>query len=530
MKSRLHSVLFFATALLIPSLVLLYNSWQARFQETDRSLQEDSSILEAYGGKTYEPNATADNDPTPADLPMLQAYGGIPNLNRFPLKLCEGDCDVDSDCDVGLLCFQRIAFTGVPGCQGGETFAANTDFCISIATENPTGSPTTKSPTFGPTGSPTIDTSISKLPTGSPAIDTTMSPTTTTESPTVATDVTNPPSEAPALNASTASPTIIQPTSNKPTTPPSAKPSNTLPPTINSTSRSPTIAPSTQPSATPTTAVPTTSSPTRAPTVEPTPLPPFSIAPTTIDRPLAEVVGNNGDPASSFPLQLCQGDCDRDGECAWGLYCHGRSEPDSPIPGCTLEDGSGVGNNDFCLRLPSILPGAFRLRLYWEEGYEWQNSTRESFWCATNSFNGWPGTGRCWYGDQVEECLSNQTFLARCDGTGLEPWQQAFLFLPVNDDEVLIQSAAVADQRCWRRSRRELFLTECDPNDPMQRWIASNGTAFFDEDNRFEISQAGFNSQCISNDHHPKPGEVIELHSCEALRAPDSQTALWTKY
>eukprot|EP00581_Thalassiosira_minuscula_P032884 CAMPEP_0183767252 /NCGR_PEP_ID=MMETSP0739-20130205/12077_1 /TAXON_ID=385413 /ORGANISM="Thalassiosira miniscula, Strain CCMP1093" /LENGTH=268 /DNA_ID=CAMNT_0026006141 /DNA_START=51 /DNA_END=857 /DNA_ORIENTATION=- len=42
---------------------------------------------------------------------------GVP-ADKFPLKLCEGDCDNDSECDGELVCFNRNGRTPVPGCEG----------------------------------------------------------------------------------------------------------------------------------------------------------------------------------------------------------------------------------------------------------------------------------------------------------------------------------------------------------------------------------------------------------------------------
>jgi hypothetical protein len=39
----------------------------------------------------------------------------------------------------------------------------------------------------------------------------------------------------------------------------------------------------------------------------------------------AKYMGNNGSPASAFPLGLCQSDCDRNSECGPGLVCGQRS-------------------------------------------------------------------------------------------------------------------------------------------------------------------------------------------------------------
>ena len=45
--------------------------------------------------------------------------------------LCEGDCDDDTECDVGLLCYQRDSEDeAVPGCgAGGQTTSSTWDYC-----------------------------------------------------------------------------------------------------------------------------------------------------------------------------------------------------------------------------------------------------------------------------------------------------------------------------------------------------------------------------------------------------------------
>jgi hypothetical protein len=49
----------------------------------------------------------------------------------FKLAECEGDCDADTDCLPGLICFQReAAREAVPGCVGGEEDNSLTDYCI----------------------------------------------------------------------------------------------------------------------------------------------------------------------------------------------------------------------------------------------------------------------------------------------------------------------------------------------------------------------------------------------------------------
>lgn len=391
----------------------------------------------------------------------LQAFGGDPDPSRFPLQVCQGDCDADNDCAEGLVCFQRDALMEVPGCEGGATFAAATDFCMADSTKTPTTAPTPQ-PTESP--SPTAAPTVSLAPTKSP-------------------------------------------------------------------------------------------SPTTAPVTEaPTPYVPKQI----------EVVGNDGFPEDLFPLGLCQGDCDDDDECGWGLYCVQRNNADDPVPAC---DSTGADSDrDFCAPLPAdqMIPGSFRLRLYWEEGYIWQDSPRESFWCATADYNGYPGTGQCWHGDFTEPCNSEELYISTCSKNE----KQAFVFIPTGDNEILVQLGSPNPQdpnidRCLEREGRAIYLRACDATNPLQRWFAPNGSLVGDE--KFELSQKDFQQQCVSNDHHPKPGkitsspvlnlqkmleavfsssvltklccllsaitgEVVELHSCEALRKPDSQTSYWVKY
>ena len=50
-------------------------------------------------------------------------------------------------------------------------------------------------------------------------------------------------------------------------------------------------------------------------------------------------------PASQLPLQLWEGDCDYDSDCAGGLKCFQRNGL-TPVPGCF---GSGISNHDYCI-------------------------------------------------------------------------------------------------------------------------------------------------------------------------------------
>jgi Bacterial protein of unknown function (DUF839) len=80
---------------------------------------------------------------------------GVPSRS-FPLRRCEGDCDRNSDCSQGLLCFQRSALEPVPGCLGEGAYGK--DYCYSAypISAAPTTFPTTIPPQL--TQSPIIET------------------------------------------------------------------------------------------------------------------------------------------------------------------------------------------------------------------------------------------------------------------------------------------------------------------------------------------------------------------------------------
>eukprot|EP00984_Skeletonema_dohrnii_P018883 scaffold8933_cov78-Skeletonema_dohrnii-CCMP3373.AAC.1 len=56
----------------------------------------------------------------------LKGDNGSPSAN-FPLGLCEGDCDSDADCQLGLVCQQRTGTEAIPECIGNPE--PGEDYC-----------------------------------------------------------------------------------------------------------------------------------------------------------------------------------------------------------------------------------------------------------------------------------------------------------------------------------------------------------------------------------------------------------------
>jgi len=90
-----------------------------------------------------------------------------------------------------------------------------------------------------------------------------------------------------------------------------------------------------RPDATIVTAHPTTASPT----ISPAPTPPISSL---------KYIGNDWDPSSGYPLGECEGDCDKNRDCAGDLICFQR-ETTEKVPGCLGGETDSRGT-DYCIR------------------------------------------------------------------------------------------------------------------------------------------------------------------------------------
>lgn len=127
--------------------------------------------------------------------------------------------------------------------------------------------------------------------------------------------------------------------------------------------------------------------------------------------------------------------------------------------------------------------------------------TRERKWCMTFDYDGYPGTGKCWYGQDSRPCSQDQIHLSKCSNDH----RQRFLFVDLDGGEALIK-VGNGENKCFQRNRRSIFLRTCDANNSLQRWYAPNGS--FDG-HRFEISQKDFGTQCVTTAHHPKAGKCF---------------------
>jgi hypothetical protein len=144
------------------------------------------------------------------------------------------------------------------------------------------------------------------------------------------------------------------------------------------------------------------------------------------------------------------------------------------------------------------------LKLYWERGYFWQEETREREWCMKCRNSG------CDHGDKL--------YIYTCSGSS-----ERFDFVESASNYYLIQIHGT--NLCFERKRNDIFLKNCDMGNDDQLWFAKKGDF---EGARVEISPKGKSSHCITQRHHPKKDEEVELESCSTARK--GETSYWNRY
>jgi len=212
----------------------------------------------------------------------------------------------------------------------------------------------------------TTDVSSTNVPSLVPSASPSSAPSTSTANPTVSANPTITPSLMPSDDPSEQPTTSMAP-SDMPSSSPSSEPTG-------QPSDMPTETPSSAPSLEPTDAP--SASPTEYPTLEPGP--PLFV----FDDAIVE---------SLYPLGQCQGDCDEDEHCEGDLICFRRDGGSNWVPGCS--GTTDEGGADICIDPADEpegpigpTPGSFRLKMYWEEGYRWQEDSSEKFyWYVPNN-------------------------------------------------------------------------------------------------------------------------------------------------
>eukprot|EP00980_Cylindrotheca_fusiformis_P013865 scaffold3598_cov115-Cylindrotheca_fusiformis.AAC.1 len=169
----------------------------------------------------------------------------------------------------------------------------------------------------------------------------------------------------------------------------------------------------------------------------------------------------------------------------------------------------------------------FKMRLFWQKGYYWQESWREMRYCVEctkcdsyGSKDGWEygcqrrNNGDCGEGDMF--------WVNRCNGGSKVNI--------VNNGDLGLQVRMADTNLCMRRfsDDRLLKAVKCDKNDKSQQWAPINTLS------RFELRALEHDglpedeAMCVSQLHHPKNEEILAMHGCKDSRI--YETRYWEEY
>jgi hypothetical protein len=291
--------------------------------------------------------------------------------------------------------------------------------------------------------------------------------------------------------------------------------------------------------------------------------------------------GNNNNPASAFPLGLCQGDCDTDADCANNRRCFQRDNY-TPVPGCV---GSGVANTDYCTDKPNLPPSltykgnnyvpasAFPLHKCQGDcdvdtdcvgtlvclqrsagqvvpGCIGSDASTTSYCVDYSARNNGASPALTkgvalkmyWrYGYFWQEETIERKWCMKCDGgSNCKPGQGIFVtncdtdvatgwgFLVATDGSIMIKMASATANLCIQAYQNARFLTvqTCDEGAIAQRFRSIGGQRVVGD--KFELRPLIAPTMCVTQDHHPKQGEYLGLWNCSI---PEGDTTnFWNIY
>ena len=146
----------------------------------------------------------------------------------------------------------------------------------------------------------------------------------------------------------------------------------------------------------------------------------------------------------------------------------------------------------------------FRLRLYWQRGYSWQDVWYEMWYCMACGRSGRP----CQPGDPV--------YVERCGSSNRQKWNQVGDTLrPLTNPNLCMTTTGYNAERPNR-------LYECKNGYKRQQFDG------FDHAKPFELYPRDDNVNCMSQQHHPRSGEGVYPENCALSRR--YQTNAWTLY
>ncbi|CAJ1905157.1 unnamed protein product [Cylindrotheca closterium] len=379
--------------------------------------------------------------------------------------------------------------------------------CLPFPTPQPTTSsmPSTSMPSSVPSSSPSMIPSTSMLPSSSSIPSSIPSQ-----------------SLAPSVEPSTQEPSSVPSHSIAPSSDPSYVPSD-LPSLVPSELRKPSASPSASPSLVPSgssgPSAQESASPsqislgllntTRVGTADQYTLDDF-LEEDDATKPFLEIVGDNQWPPEVFPLSMCQGDCDGDKDCKGDLQCMPRDDFE-PVPGC---QGAGEKAKDYCADPKPPRPWSgwdafykFKLRLFYDPLYFWQEAFEESWWCmeCTRCSNYTLGDGdeaNCTIpGPNTTSCMENDNIWIMGCKRDNRDYQYNIVKNVGSGDQIRVDSTHL----CFSTLNTTfLELKTCNNTDYKQLWMPITNLSKFVLQPYEDHLPHFNNSLCLTQMHHPK--------------------------
>jgi len=151
----------------------------------------------------------------------------------------------------------------------------------------------------------------------------------------------------------------------------------------------------------------------------------------------------------------------------------------------------------------------FRLKLYWEDGYYWQERTEEKWWCMSCR-DGCEKDHRI----ELRNCKSKNdldaTFVAISHGNAGYQLQVANTNLCL---QMMSNQRAIKLKCCKSKGSRNMSVQ-----------LFAN----FSQNEKFDLRPVRNTTKCLSNHHHPKGSETIYAEKCR--KAHRTTTGYWVAY
>lgn len=181
----------------------------------------------------------------------------------------------------------------------------------------------------------------------------------------------------------------------------------------------------------------------------------------------------------------------------------------------TLEDIPTFSPTRFDDNLPKALPikrsneNGFRLKMYWEEGYYWQENPNERWWCMSCQ----------------DDCVSGAKMELRdCEMKN----DSDALFVAVPFGAAGHQFRVANSNLCLMKMGRGRAIKLKNCRKPNNKHFPLQLFKGFDQDDKFDLRPATDLDRCLSQHHHPKAKEIIYAETCKKAHRPD--TGYWVKY